>query len=115
MRALANESARRAIGVHATRTHRRDAVTKFIMASMAGITSLWLILLAPSCRDLEFIAACVSLGVALVWATQTYRKLLEMAHAGDYDRPEDDLDEDAPGRVRLPIDIDNESRSRTQS
>jgi hypothetical protein len=97
--------------VHATRTHRRDAVTKFIVASLAGITSLWLILLAPSWRDLQFMAACVLLGVALVWATQTYRKLLELARAGDYDRSEADIDgEEAPRKVKLPIDVDNEPR-----
>lgn len=90
LRALANHTARQAIGVHATKEHRRHAVTKFIVASLAGMTSLWLMLLAPDWRDVQFIVACVSLLVAAYWAGQTYAALVEASRACDYDGPESD-------------------------
>jgi hypothetical protein len=58
---------------------------KFLVASLAGITSVLLMMLAPSWYDLQFIAACVSLVVAAYWAGQTYGTLVEMAAAGDYE------------------------------
>ena len=39
LRALANETARRAISRHELRKHRRNAVTKVIVATLAGVTS----------------------------------------------------------------------------
>ena len=95
LRALANETARHAIGVHASKKHRRDAMSKFVVASLAGMTSVWLMMLAPSWRDLQFISACVGLLIAAYWAGQVYSNLVEMQRAGDYDRPEaeDDFDD----------------------
>ena len=72
LRALANESARRAIGVHASKKHRHDAMTKFIVASLAGMTSVWLMMKAPHWRDMQFVAACVTLLIAMYWAGQAY-------------------------------------------
>ena len=89
-RDLANETARRAIGVYATQTHRRNAVTKVIVSTLAGVTSLWLMLDSPDWRDLQFITACVSLFAAAYWVGQAYRTLMDLLHAGDYDRPEID-------------------------
>jgi hypothetical protein len=94
-RAVANESARRAIGTHALRVHRRNAVTKAIVATLAGMTSILLMLEAPDWRDLQFITACVSLLVAAYWAGQTYGTVIEAFRAAGYDGPEsatDDLD-----------------------
>ncbi len=102
LRALANESARHAIGVHASRKHRREAVTKFIVASLAGMTSLWLMMSAPDWRDLQFIAACLSLLIAAYWAGQVYGRLVEMHRAGDYDGPDDDDFDD----LNPPLTID---------
>ena len=48
LRALANETARRAISRHELRKHRRNAVTKVIVATLAGVTSLWLMLDSPA-------------------------------------------------------------------
>lgn len=101
LRALANESARRAIGVHASKKHRRDAVTKFIVASLAGMTSVWLMMRAPDWRDMQFIAACVTLLIALYWAGQAYARLCEMHRASEYDPDFDDADDLNP---RLPSD-----------
>ena len=115
-RALANESARRAIGTHAQRVHRRNALTKAIVATLAGATSVWLMLEAPGWRDVQFIAACVSLMAAAYWAGQTYGTLVEAFRAASYGGPQKDADQpvatgdslgrvDDPFRPSLPIDV----------
>lgn len=106
-RALANESARRAIGKHASGVHRRDAVTKAIVATLAGMTSIWLMLDAPHWLDLQFLTACVSFLVAAYWAGQAYGTLIEAYRAVSYHGPRQDvpLSED-PFHPRLPIDVD---------
>jgi hypothetical protein len=107
LRALANESARRAISRHALRKLRRNALTKTIVASLAGVTSLWLILESPHWRTLQFITACVSLMVAAYWAGQTYRTLLASLREKASDEPEEGLEEAAPDlHSPLPIDLD---------
>jgi hypothetical protein len=92
LRALANETARRAISTYGLRTHRRNAITKVIVSMLAGMTSLWLMLEAPNWRDLQFITACVSLIAAAYWAGQTFAELLETFRAAAYDGPEDKLE-----------------------
>jgi hypothetical protein len=107
LRALANESARRAIGQHALKKHRRDAVTKVIVSMLAGMTSLWLMLDAPNWRDIQFIVACVSLVVAAYWAGEAAREMLESFRAAAYDGPSDEHDAmDVYDRAALPIDVD---------
>jgi hypothetical protein len=106
LRALANESARRAISRHELAKHRRNAVTKAIVATLAGMTSLWLMLDAPNWHDIQFITACGALVVAAYWAGQTYRSLLESLRAAAYDRPEAGAEHTAVGRqAALPIDV----------
>jgi hypothetical protein len=105
-RALANESARRAISRHALRVHRRNAVTKVIVATLAGMTSVLLMLEAPHWRDLQFLTACVSLLVAAYWAGQTYGTMIESFRAAAYDGPElveDELADLMEGK--LPTDV----------
>jgi hypothetical protein len=106
-RALANESARRAISRHAFGVHRRSAVTKAIVATLAGMTSVLLMLEAPDWRDLQFIAACVSLLAAAYWAGQTYGTMIESFRAAAYDGPEPTADDLADLiHARLPVDAD---------
>jgi hypothetical protein len=106
-RALANESARRAIGTHAQRVHRRNAITKAIVATLAGMTSLWLMLEAPGWYDVQFIAACTALLAAAYWAGQTYGTLLEAYRAGSYDGPQIAADKQPdPFHPPLPIDVE---------
>jgi hypothetical protein len=118
-RALANESARRAIGTHALRIHRRNAVTKTIVAILAGFTSVWIMLGAPHWRDLEFLSACVLLLVAAYWAGQTFGTLVEAFRAASYDGPRNAAGDPAdPFRPPLPIDVEKEVKrqeSRAQS
>ena len=104
LRALANESARRAIGHHQLKKHRRNAVTKIIVSTLAGLTSLWLMLEAATWKDLQFIAACVSLIVAAYWAGEALRALLESRRAAGHDRPEGSGHSSYSGS--LPIDVD---------
>jgi hypothetical protein len=47
-------------------------------------------MLAPTWDDWQFVTACVGWMIAAYWAGQTYGKLLEYAHASDYEGP--DLD-----------------------
>jgi DNA repair exonuclease SbcCD ATPase subunit len=108
LRALANESARRAISRHALRKHRRNALTKVIVSMLAGVTSLWLMLESPSWRDIQFITACLSMLVAAYWAGETFRTLLESLRIAAHDGPEDDI-EDASAELRLPLPIDVEN------
>ena len=88
LRALANETARRAISQSELKKHRRNAVTKVIVSTLAGVTSLWLMLDSPDFKDIQFITACVSLVVAAIWAGETFRTLLESFRAAAYDGPE---------------------------
>jgi chromosome segregation ATPase len=88
LRALANETARAAISFSELRKHRRNAVTKVIVSTLAGVTSLWLMLDSPDCKDIQFITACVSLVVAAIWAGETYRTMLHSFRAAAYDGPE---------------------------
>jgi hypothetical protein len=107
LRALANETARRAISRHALRKHRRNAVTKVIVSTLAGVTSLWLILEAPSWKTLQFNTACVALMVAAYWAGQTFRALLQAFREKSLEETEEELGESAiPLNAPLPIDVE---------
>ncbi len=110
-RSLANESARRAIGVHANRKHRRDAFTKAIFSTIAGMMGIGLMLYASSWRDLQFISGCVSLLIAAYWAGQAYRALTKAVRASDFERF-DVKQENAlePFRTQLPIDVEHKQR-----
>jgi hypothetical protein len=106
LRALANESARRAIGTHGLRKNRRDATTKFIVAMLAGMTSLLLMLESLDWRDMQFITACVSLVAACYWAGQAYRKLCDAFEAAAYDGPATDTTKPVETvESALPIDV----------
>lgn len=106
LRALANDSARRAISHHKLKQYRRDAVTKVIVSTLAGMTGLWLMLESPNWRNTQFIAACVLMIVAAYWAGQTLRTTLESLRAAAYDGSETAHDGSAGGRHSLPIDVE---------
>ena len=107
LRALANESTRRAIGKHAQRIHRRDAVGKAIVSALAGMTGVWLMLEALSWRDLQFSTGCAVLLTAAYWARQTYCTLTEAFRAASYGRPPTTTPATtAPFHQPLPIDVE---------
>jgi hypothetical protein len=108
LRALANESARRAISRHALRKLRRNALTKAIVATLAGVTSLWLILESADWRSLQCITAGVALLVAAYWTGQTYRTLLQSLRERAYDDVPDDEAEQPVASFHSPLPIDVE-------
>ena len=110
-RSLANESARRAIGVHANRKHRRDAVTKAIFSTIAGMIGLRLMLHASDWRDLLFLSGCVSLLIAAYCAGQAYRALTKAIRASDFERFDVEAENALePFRTHLPIDVEHKQQ-----
>jgi hypothetical protein len=101
LRALANESARHAIGRHQLTKNRRDAVTKAIVSMLAGMTSLWLMLKSSDWHDIQFITGCASLLVAAYWAGVAFRTMLGSLRVAAYDGPKPNVD---AGKA-LPIDV----------
>jgi hypothetical protein len=97
LRALANETARLAISRHELRKLRRNAVTKTIVATLAGMTSLWLMLDSPDWRNVQFLTACGALLVAAYWAAEAFRTLLNSMRIKPYEGPEEKA---------LPIDVE---------
>jgi hypothetical protein len=97
LRALANETARLAISRHELRKLRRNAVTKTIVATLAGMTSLWLMLDSPDWRNVQFLTACGALLVAAYWAAEAFRTLINSMRIKPYEGPEEKA---------LPIDVE---------
>jgi hypothetical protein len=107
LRALANESARRAISRHALRKHRRNMITKVIVSTLAGVTSLWMMLESESWFNLQSITASVSMLVAAYWASETFRTLLDSYRVATTDETDAEIEElSAKLRSPLPIDLD---------
>jgi hypothetical protein len=106
LRALANESARRAISHHGLRKHRADAVTKVIVSALAGMTSLWLMLESPNWRNIQFIVGCVSLIMAAYWAGEACRAMLESFRAAAYGGPGAEKGAVESDDESLPIDVE---------
>jgi hypothetical protein len=102
LRALANETARGDIGRHELRTFRRNAKTKVIVSTLAGMTSLWLMLDSPNWRDIQFITACVTLIVAAYWAGEAFRTMLYSMRVASHDGPRPR----AVTKAALPIDVE---------
>jgi predicted nucleic acid-binding Zn-ribbon protein len=111
LRALANESARRAISRHSLRKYRRNAVTKVIVSALAGMTSLWLMLEAPTWTHWQFLGACLSMAVAAFWACETFRTLMESFRIAATDETDEEIREiSAELQARLPIDVIGEHK-----
>lgn len=107
LRALANESARRAISRHTVRKLRRNATTKVLVATLAGVTSLWFMLHADQWWDLQFVTACVSMLVAAIWTGETFRTLLQTLRVATSDETDEEIEQLAAElRAPLPIDIE---------
>ena len=106
LRALANQTARHAIGVHAAGKSRRHAVTRFIIALLAGTASLYFFLSARSWESLEFATASVCLLASFYWGRLTLGSLVKAVRAGAFD--DYDTQFAAVGGVseQLPIDVE---------
>jgi hypothetical protein len=108
LRALANESARRAISRHSIRKYRRNATTKVIVSTLAAMTSVWLMLESPNWMHWQFLAACGIILIAVFWTGKTLRALLETVRAATPDETEKEIREiSAELQARLPVDVAN--------
>ena len=107
LRKLANETARLAISRHELRKLRRNAVTKVIVSTLAGVTSLWLMLDSPDWLNVQFITACVALVVAAYWAGETFRTLLNSMRINTVEGPEEPAAVASPA---LPIDVERDEK-----
>jgi hypothetical protein len=105
LRALANQSARHAIGVHTARTLRRKATTRFIVSLLAGVTGLYFMLNAPDWESREFGTACVALIASIYWGQMTAVSLLKAVRVGAFDEIETDFKSVDKLDPALPIDV----------
>lgn len=92
LRTLANESARRAITTHTLRKHRHNAVTRSILAVVAGMASWWFFSQAKDWISWHFIAGSLSLLGASYWLGETLRTLFLWMRVVASDRYDKDGD-----------------------
>ncbi len=85
MRALANQTARHAIGVHNSRTLRRSARTRFIVALLGASVGLYLLIDAPEWKSLKFAAGCVATFAAIYWGKLTLGTLIKGIRLGAFE------------------------------
>ena len=105
---MANETARLAISRHELRKLRRNAVTKVIVSTLAGVTSLWLMLDSSDWLNVQFITACGALLVAAYWAGETFRTLVYSMRIAANEVPEETVAVESPA---LPIDVERDRRT----
>jgi hypothetical protein len=114
LRALANQSARHAIGVHTARRLRRSALTRCVIAVLAICVGLYLLVYSPSWWSLQFVAACVAMFAALYWTKLSFGSLIKAIRVGAFQHF-DDVDGDDPLHPPLPIDVDRPSVDSEQT
>lgn len=106
MRELAMQSARQAIGVHASRKLRRNTQTRAVVAVLGAAVAAYLLITAPGWKTLQFAGACIAGFVALYWGKLTVSTILEGIRLGAFDDYEDELDADKAIHPPLPIDVE---------
>jgi hypothetical protein len=80
-----------------------------IVATLAGMTGLWLMLDAPEWHHLQFISACGLFAVAAYWAAETYRTFANLLKVGSHDRPgARSQGIETFGEPALPIDVEDQ-------
>jgi type III secretion system (T3SS) inner membrane Yop/YscD-like protein len=109
LRALANQSARHAIGVHTTHTLRRNALTRFIICLLASTTTVYFMLNAPDWQSYEFSTGCVSLIAAIYWGRMTFASLVKAVRVGAFDDLGSEFAPVAASTPSLPIDVERRS------
>lgn len=106
MRALANQSARHALSLHAARKLRRTAITRVIVTALAASVAVYLLLNAPTWRSLAFAAGCAASFAALYWGILTMGTLLKGFQLGAFDDYEEELADEMTLNPPLPIDVE---------
>lgn len=113
LRALANQSARHAIGVHSARRLRRAALTNCVIAVLALCVGLYLFIYSPAWQSLQFAGACVAMVAAMYWTQRSFVSLVQAVRHGAF-QDFDDEDEDIINPP-LPIDVDHPDAERDRS
>lgn len=106
MRALANQSARHAISLHAARGLRRTAITRVIVTALGASVSVYLLLNSSTWRSLSFAAGCAAGFAALYWALLTTGTLLKGFQLGAFDDFEEEVTPEKSLNPPLPIDVE---------
>jgi hypothetical protein len=106
MRALANQSARHAISLHAARGLRRTASTRVIVTALGASVSVYLLLNSSTWRSLSFAAGCAAGFAALYWALLTTGTLLKGFQLGAFDDFEEEVTPEKSLNPPLPIDVE---------
>lgn len=102
LRELANQTARSAIGVHSSRMHRENALSKLLVAGAAVASGMYLLATAPDLLSWQFGGACFAVLAALYWGSMIMRSFSEAARvAAAAERAMESRD---PARSQLPID-----------
>jgi hypothetical protein len=102
LRDLANQTARSAIGVHASRKHRENATSKLLVVGAAVASGSYLLATAPSLVSLQFGGACIAVIGSLYWGIVIMRSLSEYARVKA--AAEKAATSRDPARPQLPID-----------
>lgn len=105
MRALANQSARHAIGVHTASKLRRSARTRTVIALLGAAVGIYLLLDAPGWKSLQFASGCLAAVIALYWGKLTFSTLIEGIRLGAFDDDEKEIAPASSLRPPLPIDV----------
>jgi hypothetical protein len=106
MRALANQSARHAIGVHAARKLRRAAITRVIVTALAASVSVYLLLNSSTWQSLSFAAGVAAGFAAVYWGLLTMGTLLKGFQLGAFDDYEEEMAPENSVNPPLPIDVE---------
>jgi hypothetical protein len=106
MRALANQSARHAIGIHTARKLRRSARTRLIIAVLGAAVGLYLLLVAPSWKSLQFAAGCVAAFASIYWGKLLLGTLIEGIRLGAFEDFDEEVDPHRALHPPLPIDVE---------
>lgn len=106
MRALANQSARHALSLHAARKLRRTAITRVIVTALAASVSVYLLLNSATWKSLAFAAGCAAGFAAIYWGMLTMGTLLKGFQLGAFDDYEEELTPEQSLNPPLPIDVD---------
>ncbi|MGD9633437.1 MAG: hypothetical protein AB7I57_21990 [Pirellulales bacterium] len=106
MRALANQSARHALSLHAARKLRRTAITRVIVTALGASVSVYLLLNSSTWRSLAFAAGCAAGFAALYWGALTLGTLLKGFQLGAFDEYEEEIEPSKSLNPPLPIDVE---------
>jgi hypothetical protein len=106
MRALANQSTRHAIGVHAAGKLRRAAVTRFIIAVLAGAVGLYSMIDSPGMESVQFYAAFAALVVSVYWWHLTFEALVQAVRLGAFEAYDTQSKRGGKSKSPLPIDVE---------